>query len=92
MGHFDQFANQGGAAAWDPSERDEAKRLAEEQLNNADLSGEFPEPLGGEPSMTGENDAEPYTADESPDSSEDDSDPAEDNTDAADDTDADAAN
>lgn len=44
MGHFDQFANQGGAAAWDPDETAEAKRVAEEQLNNAE-TGDLPEPL-----------------------------------------------
>ena len=46
MGTFDQFANQGGAAAWDPNESAEAKRLAEEQLRNADYAGDLPEPLG----------------------------------------------
>lgn len=51
MGQFDQFANQGGAAAWDPDETAEAKRVAEEQLKNADYAGDLPEPLsrGAEP-------------------------------------------
>jgi|GEM_PF-6205612 len=44
MGQFDQFANQGGAAAWDPDETARAKRVAEEQLNNAE-TGDLPEPL-----------------------------------------------
>lgn len=44
MGQFDQFANQGGAAAWDPDETAKAKRVAEEQLNNAE-TGDLPEPL-----------------------------------------------
>lgn len=46
MAQFDQFANQGGAAAWDPTKTAEAKRVAEEQLQNADYSGTVPEPLG----------------------------------------------
>lgn len=46
MAQFDQFANQGGAAAWDPTKTAEAKRVAEEQLQNADYSGTIPEPLG----------------------------------------------
>ncbi|HEV7956697.1 MAG: hypothetical protein JWL94_1057 [Microbacteriaceae bacterium] len=46
MSTFDQFANQGGAAAWDPEQTAEAKRVAEEQLQNADYTGGFPEPLG----------------------------------------------
>ena len=46
MAQFDQFANQGGAAAWDPTKTAEAKRIAEEQLQNADYSGTVPEPLG----------------------------------------------
>jgi len=45
MGQFDQFANQGGAAAWDPDETAKAKRVAEEQLKNADYAGDLPEPL-----------------------------------------------
>ncbi len=51
MGQFDQFANQGGAAAWDPDETAKAKRVAEEQLKNADYAGDLPEPLsrGAEP-------------------------------------------
>lgn len=59
MGQFDQFANQGGAAAWDPDETAEAKRVAEEQLKNADYAGDLPEPLskGTEPA------AEPAAAD-----------------------------
>ena len=54
MGQFDQFANQGGAAAWDPDETAEAKRVAEEQLKNADYAGDLPEPLsqGAEPAVT----------------------------------------
>ncbi|MFP7834366.1 hypothetical protein [Marisediminicola sp. LYQ134] len=54
MGQFDQFANQGGAAAWDPDEAAEAKRVAEEQLQNADYAGDLPEPLGSadEPAST----------------------------------------
>lgn len=46
MASFDQFANQGGAAAWDPTKTAEAQRIAEEQLRNADYAGDFPEPLG----------------------------------------------
>ena len=57
MGQFDQFANQGGAAAWDPSETAEAKRVAEEQLKNADYSGGLPEPLGQGASASPESDA-----------------------------------
>lgn len=54
MGQFDQFANQGGAAAWDPDETAKAKRVAEEQLKNADYAGDLPEPLskGDEPAVT----------------------------------------
>ncbi len=46
MAAFDQFANQGGPAAWDPDEKAEATRLAEETLQNADYAGDLPEPLG----------------------------------------------
>lgn len=46
MSTFDQFANQGGAAAWDPDATAEAKRVAEAQLRSADLSGGHSEPLG----------------------------------------------
>jgi len=54
MGQFDQFANQGGAAAWDPDETAKAQRVAEEQLKNADYAGDLPEPLsqGAEPAVT----------------------------------------
>ncbi|WP_165067345.1 hypothetical protein [Marisediminicola senii] len=52
MGQFDQFANQGGAAAWDPAEKSEATRVAEEQLQNADYSGGHSEPLGSADSGT----------------------------------------
>ena len=46
MSQFDQFANQGGAAAWNPDEEAvEARRVAEEQLRTADYSGDLPEPL-----------------------------------------------
>ena len=46
MSQFDQFANQGGAAAWNPDEEaDEARRVAEEQLRSADYAGALPEPL-----------------------------------------------
>ena len=66
MGQFDQFANQGGAAAWDPDVTAEAKRVAEEQLKNADYAGDLPEPLsqGSEPvaASTGADDS---AADES---------------------------
>ena len=65
MGQFDQFANQGGAAAWDPDVTAEAKRVAEEQLKNADYAGDLPEPLsqGTEPGTA--EDATDDTADES---------------------------
>lgn len=46
MAAFDQFANQGGPAAWDPEEKAEATRIAEETLQNADYAGDLPEPLG----------------------------------------------
>ena len=46
MAQFDQFVYKGGAAAWDPTKTAEAKRVAEEQLQNADYSGTVPEPLG----------------------------------------------
>jgi hypothetical protein len=46
MGQFDQFANQGGAAAWNPDEEAaEARRVAEEQLRTADYAGDLPDPL-----------------------------------------------
>ncbi|MET3769164.1 hypothetical protein ABIB15_001852 [Marisediminicola sp. UYEF4] len=66
MGQFDQFANQGGAAAWDPDETAEAQRVAEEQLKNADYAGDLPEPLsqGAEPAAGIADD----TTDESVDS------------------------
>lgn len=65
MGQFDQFANQGGAAAWDPDVTAEAKRVAEEQLKNADYAGDLPEPLsqGAEPGAA--EDSADDTADES---------------------------
>ncbi|GAB3142912.1 hypothetical protein [Marisediminicola antarctica] len=72
MGQFDQFANQGGAAAWDPDETAKAKRVAEEQLKNADYAGDLPEPLsrGAEPVVTDSpaDDSASGTADESIDS------------------------
>lgn len=67
MGQFDQFANQGGAAAWDPDEAAKAKLIAEEQLRTADYAGDLPEPLGSDQDVTepdaGETDeADPDTA------------------------------
>lgn len=64
MGQFDQFANQGGAAAWDPDETAEAKRVAEEQLKNADYAGDLPEPLsqGPEPTQPSQTTAPGQTA------------------------------
>lgn len=76
MGQFDQFANQGGAAAWDPDEAAKAKRDAEEHLRNADYAGELPEPL---PSPKGRHAARPSTvADESGEGGDSDGDSAED--------------
>lgn len=49
MATFDPFENQGGAAAWDPAETEKAKQAAEEHLNNADVEGHLPEPLGSHP-------------------------------------------
>lgn len=63
MGQFDQFANQGGAAAWNPDqEADAARRTAEEQLRTADYAGDLPEPL---PHPRG-----PHTEDEKTDGAE----------------------
>lgn len=64
MGTFDQFANQGGAAAWNPEETAEAKRIAEEQLKNADYAGDLPEPLGNAEGTTIEPAPDDHGADE----------------------------
>ena len=68
MGQFDQFANQGGAAAWDPDETAEAKRIAEEHLKNADYAGDLPEPLSQGAEPTAADDAADDTAADSIDS------------------------
>ena len=62
MSQFDQFANQGGTAADGPEEMAEAKRVAEEHLQNADYDGHIAEPLGhgrhaADPSPLGRGDA-----------------------------------
>lgn len=65
MGQFDQFANQGGAAAWDPDEAAKAKLIGEEQLRNADYAGDLPEPLGsdqGDPDGGEPGEPDPDTA------------------------------
>lgn len=79
MAKFDQFANQGGAAAWDPTRTAEAKRVAEEQLQNADYSGTVPEPLGQnaaphelDDDYLGDDDASDFSDDELGDAEVDD--------------------
>ena len=36
MAGFDPFANQGGAAAWDPDHPDHSREIADELLSNVD--------------------------------------------------------
>lgn len=56
MAEFDQFANQGGAAAGDPDEAAEARKVAAELLKKsapaADAADFGTEPLGSHPEET----------------------------------------
>jgi hypothetical protein len=57
MATFDQFANQGGAAAESADALAEARRRADEHLKNADYAGDLPEPLGSADEAAGDADS-----------------------------------
>ncbi len=54
MADFDPFANQGGAAAWDPEQAGAARKQADELLKR--LAAEGDEPGSGPSTFSGEED------------------------------------